>query len=239
MRSNSKTAAFAAIVLAAVAGAGSVAQAQTVSVAYLGTGAGRNVKATMGATTKDVFSGQLRHTLSNPTPGYSQWSGTFVTFCADFTQTVSSTASTFNIVPVASLAVGAPMGAEKAAAINDLYHAFGTQATAGGASADLAAAFQLVVWEIIGDWTSSTGLSGLSLDGGTFRATQTNGNALTNAVSTHAATMFGALGTNRPTVPLSGIASGTRQDQIVTVPAPGAVALAGMGVLLIAKRRRK
>lgn len=216
------------------------ANADTVDMRFTGTGAGRNVHVDIGSTSFNCFAGQLQHQFTNGT-GIGAWlNGTRYTYCTDLLQHVTSTPVTYDVVTVADVPDGSPMGVAKSNAIHDLYvQANGLQLTSG-ANADLSAAFQLAVWEIVTDYAPSTGLSSLSLTGGSFRATQMDGSPLTSAVMSQYNTLIGAIGHFGDSAPaILGLRSSCAQDQITLVPAPGAVALGGFGLMCMGARRRR
>lgn len=217
-----------------------LANADTVDMRFLGTGSGRNVRVTDGDRTFNVFAGQLRHSFSNGTGLGASLSGEMITYCTDLSQYVSSTTRSYSVVPVESAPVGIAMGSDKARAIASLYdYAMGVHLTSS-TSNDLGAAFQLAVWEVVSDYNYNIGAASLSLSTGNFRASQTNGSAVWSSVSNLLNGFFAH--TNNSSFSPSGlraIASGSYQDQLVVVPAPGAGILAGLGMALIAKRTRR
>lgn len=238
MKFRSTIIAFAGI--AAVASFASAAP--TISVKYLGKGAGQNVTMTLNGNSTNVFAGQLKHELSNASAGYSWLNGTHLTYCTDLMQYVTSSTKTYTIEQVENMPGSSPMGLAKADAIRALFAvANGAQADAG-ASNDYATAFQLAIWEIVTDGPSSS-LTASNFTSGNFRAKKTNGSALSNSVVSFATNLYASamsfLQTSNSTNQILGIASGTNQDQLVRVPAPGCAALAGVGGLLIARRRRR
>jgi hypothetical protein len=217
-----------------------LASADTVDMRFEGTGKGRNVRVTDGSRQLNVFAGQLRHSFFNGTGLGAQLSGEMITYCTDLSQYVSSTTRSYTVVPVQSAPVGIAMGMDKARAIASLYdYAMGVQLTSS-TSNDLGAAFQLAVWEVVSDFDYNLGASSLNLSTGNFRATQTNGSAVWSSVSNLLNGFFAH--TNNSSFSPSGlraIASGSYQDQLVVVPAPGTGLLAGLGMALIAKRTRR
>ena len=102
---------------------------------------------------------------------------------------------------------------------------------------DFAAAFQLAVWEIITDYNPADQFA-LGITTGNFRATRTDGNPLSSGVMNHLTSLFAAVGAGHNPDTLLGLRSTTHQDQIIPVPAPGSAALAGLGLLCLAGRRR-
>jgi hypothetical protein len=230
---------FAVVSVAAIAAATS-AQAGFVDMKYLGTGRGENVRATHFGTSTNVFAGQLKHRIQNGSGYDAVFNGDHLTFCSDFFQTVTSSYKTYEVVEVDLIPSTMPMGASKASALEALYAASGSAALANNAAADLAAAFQLVVWEIVTDFDGTSG--SLSMTAGDFRATKTNGNALSSAVQGHLTTLFAAaFGSSEGGPALAGLRSGSNQDQIVmgfSVPAPATAGLMVVGLVAAGRRRR-
>ncbi len=235
-----KTTTILAITAAAVAV--SAASAAPVNVSFSGTGAGSNVRLTVGATTMNTFAGQLMHNISGAA-GTEAWiNGSHATYCADLYQYVTNTSTSFSTTDVANLRLGAPMGAVKAAAIRDMFvFAAGAQIADPGNN-DFATAMQLAVWEVINDYSAAAPGKGLSITGGTFKATKTDGSALSSAVVTNLNNLFAVAGTNLNASSLRflGIGSDCQQDQIVSgvVPTPGALSLAAASSLIAVRRRR-
>lgn len=220
---------------------GTLANAETIDVRFLGTGEGRSVRVQVGSSAFNVFAGQLRHELSNGT-GYGAWlNGETVTYCTDLTQHVTSTRQTYDLVTVADIPDSSPMGVAKSNAIHDLYVQAGATPLLSGANRDLTSAFQLAIWEIVTDYNPGVGLSSLNLSTGGFRATRTDGSALWSAVTSQVNTLFAAVGNVNPNSgpSLVGLRSECAQDQVTLIPAPGAVALGGLGMLCMTARRRR
>lgn len=226
----------AAVAIAAACG---LANAGVVTVQYTGTGQGRTVHIASPDFNGNVFAGQLKHTISGGVGDDAEYNGNHVTFCTDLSQRVTSTPRTYEIVGLDEMPNSTPMGNAKANAIRKMYDfATGSQLLST-ASTDLGSAFQLAVWEIITDYNPSILGGNLSVTSGSFRATKTDGGSLWTGVQTHLAALLGAATTEgNGSSYLAGIRSSGFQDQIVPIPAPGSVALAGLGVLCLTGRRR-
>lgn len=229
-------------VSAVVIAAASTAMADTVQMRFVGTGAGRNVRITSGSGTQSVFAGQLIHNFSGGTGTLTSLSGDRFTYCVDISQSVTSSGRTYNLSTIDQLTSANPMGIDRARAIDDIFEAQPFWPTQASVSSDYAAALQLVIWDIITDYNSSSGLSSLGLSSGTFRATQTNGSSLSTSVMTHYNTFVGYIGSvSSSAVTVLGFGNSSCQDQITptaTVPAPASGLLAALGGLVVARRRR-
>jgi len=230
----------------AVAVAGSVAQADTVVMKFVGTDEGRTVKVTIGSDTFNCFAGQLLHQFSMGNGVATQLNGqTRVTYCTDLTQFVTSAGDVYTVAPIASLpaTTGWPaMGAAKAQAVYNLYAAAGGQQNMLTANDDYAAAFQIALWEIIYDYNPAN-VGVYSLTGGNFKVKNSDGTSLSSAVATKVGQLFGMLGTNVPQVGLLGLTNDCSQDQIIDVnviPLPPAAlaGLLGLGMVRLARKRR-
>lgn len=226
----------AAVALASFA---AIASADTVNMSFDGTGHGDTARVTSPAGTVNVFAGQLKHSITGGTGVGAQFSGQYITYCADLTQHVGSATNTFQVVGVNELRLGAPMGLAKAEAINRLFTFAAGQEVSPSATNSFAAAFQLAIWEIIYDYSNQNSLASLSVASGSFSATKTNGSPLSSSISSNLNAFFAAAANGPAGTQLLGLGSQSRQDQIIHLPAPGAAALAGMGMLLVGTRRRK
>jgi hypothetical protein len=231
------------LAISAAALAVSAASAANVNVAFTGTGAGSNVRLTVGSATMNVFAGQLMHTISGATGAESWINGSKATYCADLTQYVTSSTTTFVTTDVANLRIGSPMGTVKANAIRDMFaFAAGSQIATPGNS-DFTTAMQLAVWEVINDYNAGAANKGLSVTSGTFSATKTDGSALSAGIVTNLNALFAVAGTNVPGasgMQFLGLGSDCQQDQIVSgvVPTPGMLSMAAAGSLIAIRRRR-
>lgn len=223
---------IAAAVFAAVAGS---ASAQTVTMKFLGTGEGRNVKISFDGDTSNVFVGELRHRISATDMG-PEFMGDFTTFCVDLSQVVSSSNNTYhaNALPATPQAANKSLEtARRMAAALDA-HLPGNQ--------NNSTAVQLVLWELLYDFNPQVGIASLDLTSGRFSAKRTNGSALWNDVASIANGLL-----NIATGDLSAdafgkytvLASPSKQDQVVPVPSAGPLALAATGGLLLVGRRRR
>ncbi|XVJ57870.1 MAG: hypothetical protein HEQ23_00150 [Tepidisphaera sp.] len=223
-----------------VAAAAASANAGFVDMKFLGTGEGSSVRISHFGNQRNVFAGQLRHQIANGTGSEAALNGDHRTFCADIAQYVSSSFTPYEVVEIEQVSNVSPMGNVKAGAIRAIYTAAGSSAIASNATASLAAAFQLAVWEIVTDYNGTAG--SLSITAGDFRATKTDGSSLSATVLGHLTTLFAAAtSSNEGSPQLAGLRSGSAQDQLVmgfSIPTPGTAVLAGFGVLCLGRRRR-
>lgn len=224
---------FAAAAVLAIAAS---ANADIVNVKYTGKASGSNVRISLNGSQQDVFAGQLKHMFSGATGASSYINGTWITYCSDLTEHVTSTSKVYTIVDIAQIPAMGANATPKSQALSRLYSYAGNTAVASTASNDWATAFQLTVWEIVSDYSPGSSQEGLALTSGSFTAKRTNNAALPMGISSLVNEFFSVATGNGPSVPLVGVTNAGAQDQIVMVPAPGALTLAGFGGLLAATR---
>lgn len=219
-----------------------VAQANTVNLAYVGKGAGRDVRVQVGSDTFNVFAGQLRHNASSGTGSLSWLAGQVTTFCADLTQQVTSSGATYSATAIQNLPVSSgwpSMGPQRAQAVFELYTAAADRQF--GTNADWAAAFQIALWEIVYDYNPSSP-SSFNLGAGNVRVTNTSGGALGTGIMSKVTELVGLLGSGLTSVGLVGLSNPHKQDQIVQViplPPAGWAGLAMLGGIAAWRRIRK
>ena len=105
-------------------------------------------------------------------------------------------------------------------------------------SASFATAFQVTIWEIVNDFDGS--VSSIDTNAGDLRITLPNGFELTGAIQAQVDSFKIGLAANLGTTNFDGLigfANDGAQDQLY-VPAPGALALLGLGSLTATRRRR-
>jgi hypothetical protein len=183
-----------------------------------------------GGTFKGTLAGGMNWTRDNMNPGtYAGLQGDFQTFCIEVTQNVAFGGSyEYHVVntenaPTVDPMFSLPMGAFKASQLSELFGRFYSGLTTGSDYG----AFQMAVWEIVYEM----GETPLNVDNGRFQIR----NAAPEQAMANA--MLGALTGQGPTMNLLALTSREFQDQVF-VPTPGALPLAGMGGLLISRRRR-
>ena len=150
-------------------------------------------------------------------------STSFNTYCVDLAQTVSAgTNFTYNVVSPADHGFSLSQTTLLQRLWADYFPAIDTP--------DESAAFQMSVWEIIHDSTPS-------LSSGTFKVNSA-APATTLATGWLGVVSSESYSRGSPLPQLVVLESNSAQDQITVVPAPATGALASMGLLALASRRR-
>lgn len=225
--------------------------AGTVTMAFTGVGkglSGVNIQYNDGeySTSVNVFTGQLKWNVTATNhPNIAL--GPMITFCTDIFQFAAS--KTFNVGPLKDAPNSppngpGPMGVEKAAMVTHLYSNYYHLVSDSSASATMASAFQIAVWEIVNEELSTVLAGNFSLSSGWFKVgNMGSGDKLTaknlaismlNDVKT---AWLGDLLKNDYS--LAAAMSDSGQDQIVIVPLPPAVLMAGVGLLGALGLRRR
>jgi hypothetical protein len=228
-----------ALTVAAAGAMMTAAQAGTVDVEFTGTGLGRSVRTHLDGHTQNVFAGQLRHAFSDGTEQCSELDGEYLTFCTELVQYVTPYESPYECLPLEAAPPTHAMGAVRAQALRDLYvFADGDQFATAGTSdnEDLAAAFQIAVWEIVYDYDGTA--SSLDVTEGNLRVTRTDGNPLTPGVSGYLDSFFGGVGTGAALPELFAVTHDQYQDQLVMIPLPLPLAMGAVGLAAVVWRRR-
>ena len=230
------------VATAAAAAASASADIQvgdTVSLSYVSYTPARAVTTVLNGTSKTVFSGFVNlydNTNSSPLRG----------FCVQILESISTgTAQNYDVKDIEQVpdAPPSPMGTARATLVEDLYarHFADVTAATGGTAQDKAAAFGMVLWEIIHQDSAASTASGvlanLSLSSGNFTASgSTTVNTLANNML---ASLGGGTGSFQMFTAgeLFGFTNPTYQDFLIVVPGPtGFAALVGIAGL---RRRRR
>jgi len=229
---NGMVAKAAGAVLVALATAG-VARGDTMTLTFDGVSPGRSIGWSLnygGSGTSSV--------------GVFNWAGGVRTFCAQIEENISvGQTVTFDVVDVAEVPDGGAgndptqpnqMGATKSAQVQTAYALW--YANSLMASADLSAAFQMVIWEISHEQGGMSG--GYKINTGSARFTsnstvESQATAWLDEINSRTLT-GGLLGFSQ----LRGLTHVNYQDQLIVVP--GAGSLAGLaGIAAIGRRRRR
>lgn len=214
----------------AIAGA---ASADQVDLAYTGSGAGQWVKVVSPGYNGDLYAGQILINITNSTG--INLNGDWMVYCSDLYQTVNDNYSTYDVLNVEDIPLSNPMGAVKAAAINDMYSwAAGYQYAADN---DFAAAFQLAIWEIVYDYTGAPKVLA-DIYTGAFQSYSTDSSPLSAGISAALSGLFASIGSGGSAV-LLGLGNDTWQDQIIEVPGPGVLSVGALSLLMAGRRRRR
>lgn len=229
-----------------IAAASTIASAGIVDMKFTGTGAGSAVQIQMGESNPfNVFAGQLDHQIQNATGQDAFLNGSLSTFCADISEHVATDFAQFQTTDLQNIPLTAsnpnPMNASQAAAISALYAQNANTLLQGSISNAYAAAFQLTIWEIVNDYTGN--INSIDLTAGNLQITGTNGDPMNtdilNAIDSLKSSITTGINLGQTDASfVLGLANEGYQDQLVTVPAPGALALLASGTLLITRRRR-
>ena len=228
--------AHAAVALATLA-LTAAAGADTVEMRFVEPGLTREVQIS-GVANITVLAGELVHEFRNGTGSAAALQGVIRTFCTEVTQEVTPDWHLYDLVhPSSAPNPGAPMGPDKALQLSRLYEVAGGQQHG---DADFAAAFQMLVWEIVYDYDASMPATG-NLDRTAGAIQFLSGDAHFGSVSAiFDALRADILATGGPGITaLQAVVNDGHQDQLVLIPLPsaGAMGLAGLG-LLAARRRR-
>ncbi len=209
---------------------------------YVGTGQGRDVRMSVGSLTMNVLAGQLKHEVFGGSGAASGLSGIYTTFCADAAEMVKYVETPYFLADIADLpksAGWASMGAEREQGVHDLFSVAGGSQLGATTDADLAAVFQVVLWEIIYDFNGQR--SSMDMGTGVMRVTETSGAALSGPMLTYINGFFDTI------ILVTAQQSGGGQDQIMSpamIPLPnsalpGLAGMAGLGVVAVVRRRHK
>lgn len=216
----------------------SAANADSVEMRRIDAGIGRPIilAGPVIGTPRQIFIGDFINEFRNGTGDGAGLNGTMSTFCTDLAQDASFDWQTFSVVALGQAPDPGPaMGPVKAQALADII--FGAGATAHQ-DADHAAAFQMLVWEILADYDGTPG--SLNLNAGNAQFSQPIYGFFSDVVSIYDS-YRAFIGINAPQSLVRAVTNPEFQDQIVllSVPAPGAAALAGIGLLAGIRRPRR
>lgn len=203
------------------------AQAMAIDLQFLGTGEGRNVSISTnsGSSFSTVFGGELKMKEVSPTLN-------FTAFCADPKTGMAS--GPFGTTELDSDFLGSK-GLRAGYLINK-YAPSIFNLPVGNDRKDRAVALQVALWEVLVDGSSSPNISG-----GSFRARNTDGSALSGSVSSLIHTYLGDNGSDIARYYKSDVDSKGKpisQAVITPVPEPGTMLALGAGLAAFARKRR-
>ncbi len=224
---------------AAVLATAAFASADSVTMRFTGSGAGRNVTIRVNGDQHNVHAGQLNHEVTARTGPTGPALGALTTYCVDVSEWVSSSNRQYEVTDLTDAPVGAGndgMAQHQADAIGRLYaYANGQQF---GTSNNFAAAFQIAVWEVVSDMDTES--SSLSVGSGDFRAWNLN-----SGTTSYLSTLLGVATSEGLAIDssLRALTNDGSQDQmfqvVVPLPTTGAMAAAGLlGAGFFGRRRR-
>lgn len=217
---TSRLAAFAGLALLA-------SQSMAIDLQFLGTGEGRNVSISTnsGSSFSTVFGGELKMKEVSPTLN-------FTAFCAD--PKTGMISGPFGTSELDSDVLGS-RGLRAGYLINK-YAPSIFNLPVGNERKDKALALQVALWEVLVDGSSSPNISG-----GSFRARDTNGSALSGNV---ASLVNGYLADNGSDVAryyksnLNSSGKPISQAVLTPVPEPGTMLALAAGLAAFARKRR-
>ncbi|MBC7835582.1 MAG: hypothetical protein H7Y88_10860 [Phycisphaerales bacterium] len=228
----------------ALMGSAAITNADTVEVRYTGVGLNRIINVSGTVFSGGVYAGELNHDFRNGNGLASSLTGIIKTFCTELRQHVTASWRVFDLQDVEDAPVPGPaMGSVKAQAIANI--------VAGAAgnehlSQNYAAAFQMMVWEIVHDYDGTQ--ASINIGAGSVRFS--SGNAYFGGVGGVADLFNNTLKTmiDDPNAAFGGLRAVTNayyQDQLVTVslpvvvPVPAPVMMGAAGLVGVAYLRRR
>lgn len=223
----------AAVALALFLAAAPAARAETISLARTGSGAA--VTYTDNGSTRTVNGGIF--SWNQTTPINANFNSSVLTYCIELDQGFVTNPVTYTVQTDLSLAptIGT---VEKANAITSLFDRY-YNSTLG--NTNLQAAFQLALWDIVYDGAPSTSVN--EAKSGRIRYTNATTQTMLDAIANGSYYTDHSLAGNR----LVALTNGKSQDQLTVdpvpptnnpVPAPPALALAGIAFAALAGRAR-
>lgn len=236
-----------AITIAAAA-VSTAANAESLSMTFVGLGPSKTIKANFNSGRS--FGQGNAGGWSSYAAGRMQWVDQYgrnlATYCTQIKEYVSNNQTVnFTMTSVANVPdpVPGPMGAIKAQLINDLYRRH-YQSVVTSNNANLNSAFQLAVWEITHENLTAADANGalgqLDVFVGALASDKSHNATLT--VGNLAMSLLATLGLDDGFLEgpkLIGLTHSSAQDQLLVVPIPAPLALAAAGLVGVAAIRRR
>ena len=236
----------AAVLLVAVA---ATAHADIVDMHFSTLGRGQPVELSLGSQSVRAFAGQLVHetTAADSEELLGAFLGSQPYFCIDPFQATSRQSLPYTLTDLTGVPDSLPMRDSTAAAVRSLFASANHAQFAGDAPDDLAAAFQLALWEVVSDFDAGLGRSSLDLDRGWFRASAPGRQPLSESMLARMDTFFNAVESGeRYSGQVIALRSPVAQDQLTAVagvpasiPTSGSLASFSLGLGLMFGRRRR
>ena len=217
--------------LATVASAAAVSQAGPVLFDFEGTSRGKNITISYGDASDPVFEGKvfagsILHQVDE---------AMMHTYCIDPEQLAQTGATNFEKATLDRGLLKRSQAQARSNTLAELADLAGPSIWTSNASTLAAAAFQVAAWEVVSDYDASLGASSFDFSDGLFRSWG-NSNVISAASSLLAQLNFDRTDASG----YSAFLHGTHQDFMgQAVPGPGALAVAFVGLPLMASRRRK
>lgn len=213
-------------------------QADIVNMHYTGLGSGHRVQINAGDRALSTFAGQLIHNVTSADEGWRLGIGAQPFFCTDLYQNTSSSVKPYTLSGLNEVPDSQPMSAQTALAVKSLFAAAGQAQFDGDAPDDLAAAFQLALWEVVSDYDSDLGRSSLDIESGWFSARNAGGGTLSVGLQDRLGTFFDAVADGeRFQGEIFALRSSSAQDQLASIPTSGSIASLCLGLALAYGRR--
>ncbi|MBZ0171563.1 MAG: hypothetical protein K8E66_04215, partial [Phycisphaerales bacterium] len=179
-----------------------------------------------GGISGNVFAGSVKHRVDGEL---------LMTYCINPDQWAQGGVKNFDMTTLGSALSFRDDYQAKANVIAELADSVGATLWETDTDKDVAAAFQLSVWEIVKDFDSDLGGASFNFDGGSFRASGKD------SVFDLANNMLSGIGFGRDNdIGYLGYTHDRHQDFMgKDIPAPGALALGLAGIPLLTSRRRR
>ncbi|MEM1183916.1 MAG: hypothetical protein AAGI53_02835 [Planctomycetota bacterium] len=228
------------VMLCAIGALAVGANAGTVDMVFVERGAGSNVSADFFGESRDVFAGQLIHSISGFEGAFAPLNGNQITFCTDFPERIIEESTEYDLVDLSQVPVGSHPRVDDLEDVRDdaIRRLFGQADGAldeGSTNDALSTAFQLVLWEIVYDFDGSA--NSIDIGSGNISFTRLNGDGFSAGILSAVSQFTTAALEGDFLANVIALAADDAQDQLL-VPAPGSAAIVALAGLGLARRRR-